>query len=115
MNPTLRTERNEKNYQDDIAAGNIGDISSIPAPRVGGLKIMENQYPYDIAYSHNDMVVGMKPDFWDFWVKLGQLIEEDKLGDYAQVIFNLPRYQSQPHVPHAHIVKFKEDREDFSL
>lgn len=114
MNPTLRTEENEKKYQKDIADGKVQDIAELPAPRIGGLKIMENQYPYDIAYSHNDMLIGTTPSFWEFWVKLGTLIERGELDGYAQVIFNLPRFQSQPHVPHAHIVKFKS-REEFGL
>ena len=114
MNPTLRTAKQEKRYQKDIQDGNIGDISELPAPRIGGLKIIENQYPYDAFYAHNDMLIARETGFWNFWVKLGQLIENGELDSYAQVIYNLPKHQSQPQIPHAHIVKFK-NREDFEL
>lgn len=108
-NPSLRTQASEKAYR--LAPKK--DISKLESKRLGELKLIPNQYPYDAFYSKNDMLVDGSGDFWDYWIELGRLYITNEI-DYDQIIMNLPRRQSQPRVFHCHLVNFK-DREDFKL
>lgn len=108
---TLRTAASQLAY----AQAEKGDISKETYQNIGGLKIVENGYPYDMVYKDNDMLLGQDGmDFWTFWVKLGQLIDDGKLDSYDQIILNSPSKQSQPQVKHVHVVRFKQ-REEFEL
>lgn len=111
---SIRTERGELRYQKAKKNGESRPIDEIPAPNLSGFKIVPNEYPYDIVYKLNDMLVGVNDNcFLESWIKLGVLIDEGKLP-YDQLLYNFPKRQTQPHVFHVHLVNFK-DREDFEL
>jgi hypothetical protein len=109
---SLRSKEAEEAYKRVKESGTTGDIATIKAATIGGLKLLHNQYPYDAFHKDNDMIIGGE-NFYEFWTKLGALIAEGKLP-YDQLIWNFPQLQSQPHVQHAHLLRLK-DREDFRL
>lgn len=43
------------------------------------------------------------------------MIEAGELDEYDQILINAPRRQSQKHVAHVHLLKFKDKREENSL
>jgi len=110
MPPSLRTTKSEEPYS---KAPKV-DITTLQAPQVRGLSILPNQFPYDAFYQKNDMLLDRSGNFWDYWIKIGQLIEDGKLDNYDQIIMNMPKRQSQPQVFHCHLVNFKQ-RKDFVL
>jgi len=115
IDPTLRSEEMQRAYEQAIKMGLPVDLQNLKGDSFGGLKILENRWPYDLAHKQNDMIVADDGDnFMSWWVKVGTLISADRLP-YHQILMNIGDTQSQPQVPHAHLLKFKDKREDFEL
>lgn len=110
MNPSLRTAKSELAYKNAPKV----DIRTLKDSNVGGLSMLRNQFPYDAFYKNNEMLLDRSGNFWDYWIKLGTLIESGKLDNFDQILMNMPKRQSQPQVFHCHLVNFK-NREDFKL
>ena len=113
IEPTLRTAKTQESYQQAMEDGTTKDISKLRGSHINRLKLLQNVYPYDTVYKDNDMLVDESGSFWEFWVRLGQLVYNEELP-YDQLIMNMKHKQSQSHVEHVHLVRFK-NRSDFTL
>lgn len=114
LEPTLRSSATQKRYERDRAAGRTKNIAKLPAAKLHGLKILANEYQLDLVYKDNDMLIDQSGNFWDFWIKLGHLIQDGQIP-YDQILMNMKHKQSQSHVEHVHLVNFKDTREEFTL
>ena len=116
---SLRTAKGELRYS-KAKRNDIGQLEGelVESKALEGftpLKKLSNEYPYDAFHKQNDMLVDTVGDFKGFWYKLGQMIEAGELDEYDQILINAPRRQSQKHVAHVHLLKFKDKREENSL
>lgn len=116
---SLRTAKGELRYKDavrnDIAKLEGTELESKALEGFTPLKLLPNEYPYDAFHKQNDMLVDTVGDFKSFWYKLGLMIEAGELDEYDQILINAPRRQSQKHVAHVHLLKFKDKREENRL
>lgn len=109
---SLRSAEKEQEYAESKLRGEVKDIAHIKATEtVGNTKILRNFYEYDLVYNVNDMTLGNNGEEWmTWWVNVGIAIQEGKFNEYHQFIVNMPPSQSQPQVPHGHLVCFDADR-----
>ena len=115
MNPSLRTEESERNYLQASQDGYNVDISQLPASTFRQMKLLPNQFAYNAFHRENDMLLGLPEDnFMSWWIKVGMALEEGALP-YHQFIYNIGDKQSQPQVPHGHVVNFYKSRKDNRL
>jgi hypothetical protein len=112
---SARTEESETRYQEAQSLGDTRDIADMEGVIINTLKISENDFAYDIMHARSDMIIDQSGNFWDYWIKLGELVSSGELNQYDQLVHNFPRLQSQPHVYHSHLLKMKQKREDFKL
>ncbi len=105
---SLRTAEMEQRYQDAIASGELKDIAKIePIAKIGYTNILSNSFPYDLPYRNGDMTIGdTREDWMVWWVNVGIAIQEGKFNDYDVFHYNIGKRQSQPHVPHGHLLNF---------
>ena len=118
MPVSLRTAASEQRYQDHKKAGLTHDITKLPYKKMYGLRMVENEYIWDIAYERGAMLLANGKGllhFIIFWLKLGVMYYRNNSGDFDQLAFNFVHKLSQPHIPHAHLLKFKKSRKDFKL
>lgn len=109
---SLRTKQTEQRYQDDKLANNTSDIAKVPPKEIKGLsKIVKNRYEYDLVYKQSDLAIAMPgTPFWLWFENLGKLLRAGEFDEYDQLVINIGKRQSQPHIPHAHLVVFDEEK-----
>lgn len=107
---SLRTETTELKYQ-SAKPTLIGLENEKSKKEYLSMRIVENAFGYDLVYQQSDIAIPKNDaGFIDFWFDLGLRITRGQFNDYDQIVFNLPHNQSQPHIPHVHLMKFNKER-----
>lgn len=111
---SMRTLKKELEYMQAKSRGESLDITTLKHHNFWDMKLIPNGFEYDTLFNVNDMLVAMPNDqFLVWWMRVGLALEAGAIP-YDQFIYNIGKRQSQPHVPHGHIVKFKK-RKEFEL
>lgn len=106
---TLRTQETQDTYEEAMKTGESKDIAKLKGPGIGGLKLLDNAYGYDLVYGKNDMLVDKEDSFWDAWIKTGLLMKNGLLP-YDQMLINMPHMMSQSHVWHCQLVNIDKEK-----
>lgn len=113
MHSSLRTYQGEVRYALAKKNGLSGDIKDLVGVKHGGLRLIPNEFEYDAFHDKSNMLLGGR-SYWLWWWRLGRIYKKNQHAGHDQLLLNFRHSQSQPHIWHAHLLRFK-NRKDFKL